>query len=664
MKGDRTMAWIQEGCDSRIASLAAVPGFPYPVDMASDPAAETMIDRLARDSHDVLLIEDSFPFQRTKKFLKMSEETQNRPVIIVLARNITVPASVSLMESGVFTIVSGEYTAEQAASAVSRAFANRRAFEKIMNLSDSLRHTKGRVEKKTLELRTEKGKLRRKMSEVSIMRRVAEWLGKARTLEEGLRDAVSPLCRFVGADSGAFLVSQGEDRWVGVDTGIPEIRRLLLLRDPERFRKAVFLRLFPDTLRIVSAEEGASGGCNAIAFPVRIKRRFLGYGLFWGEVLAPPSPATLRLLEGVGVQLGIFSENITLNAQVAGDRDRLAKVNEELNFLLNLASSLHEDPDMDAVFEWLCAEIRRFVPYLGVELVSLTGVSTLRTCGVADTRGPRRLLARHGIPASGPDLSRKVFSAPAGGPPVTASARGENGSHRWETPLSFGATRLGVLAVNLPDSPAEAVERLLRSVAAQLSLFLHNTMEREKVQEMATHDGLTGLYNFRSFREIFGREFERFLRYGRNLSLMMIDLDNFKGVNDTFGHQVGDKVLHTVAGIIHGSLRKTDYGFRYGGDEFVVLLPDRDAWQAEILARRIQAAVRKQVRGVPPFRFTLSVSIGIADCGAIVSREGEELLKRTDGALYKAKEGGRDRIEIADPAVRRAEDAGTRDALV
>ena len=222
---------------------------------------------------------------------------------------------------------------------------------------------------------------------------------------------------------------------------------------------------------------------------------------------------------------------------------------------------------------------------------------------------------------------------------------------------------MGGLSVNLAKAPTEGVERLLRSVAAQLSLFLHNTMEREKVHEMATHDGLTGLYNFRSFREIFGREFERFLRYGRNLALMMIDLDNFKEVNDTFGHQVGDKVLHTVAGIIQSTLRKTDYGFRYGGDEFVVLLPDRDASQAEILARRIHAAV-KLMRGVPPFRSSLSVSIGIADCGAIVSREGEELLKITDGALYKAKNGGRDRIEVAEPAAAPAADAEGRDALV
>ncbi|MGZ8430316.1 MAG: GGDEF domain-containing protein [Candidatus Deferrimicrobiaceae bacterium] len=510
MKVNRTMAWIQGGNESRVASLATSPGFPFPVKMASDSFAGPLIDRLAQDPRDVLLIEDSFPFQRTKQFLKKTEEAQARPVIIVLARNITVPASVSLMESGVFTIVSGEYTAEQVSSAVSRAFANRRAFEKVLKMNDSLRRSKGTIQ--------------------------------------------------------------------------------------------------------------------------------------------------------------------TLNAKVAEDRDRLATINEELNFLLRLATSLHEDPDMDAVFELLCGDLVRFAPYHGIELLSLVGDPVLRTCGVTGEGGQsanpggtarersriRRYLKHHGLPPDGPELLCKNFPAP-GGIPAVAGGPGSNRPNHWETRLSFGGEMMGDLSVYLSDAPTEGVERLLRSVAMQIGIFLHNTAERDKVQEMATRDGLTGLYNFRSFREIFGREFERFLRYGRNLSLMMIDLDHFKKVNDTFGHQVGDNALRMIAGIIQGSLRKTDYGFRYGGDEFIVLLPDRDSSHAEILARRIHTAVR-QVRGVPSIQSTLTVSIGIADCNAIVSPEAEELLKRTDGTLYKAKEGGRDRIEVAEPAAALTADAEERDA--
>jgi diguanylate cyclase (GGDEF)-like protein len=509
MKGDRAIAWVEEGGDSRAAILAASPDFPFPVEIASDSAAGPLIDRMARRPCAVLLIEDSSPFRRTRQFLKMTEEVQNRPVIVVLARDITVPASVSLMENGVFTVVGGEYTAEHAASAASRALANRRAFEKIVKLNDSLRQSKGTIQ--------------------------------------------------------------------------------------------------------------------------------------------------------------------TLNARVAEERDRLAKVNGELNFLLRLATSLHEDPDLDAVFESLCGNLVEFAPCRGIELLSLVGGPVLRSCGVTGERGDvavpggsprvrsriRRFLKRHNLSPDGPSPLFKAFPPPER---ISAAAGdgGSNGSSRWEIPLTFGGRMVGELSVNLSRAPTEDVERLLRSVGMQMSIFLHNTAEREKVHEMATRDGLTGLYNFRFFREVFGREFERFLRYGRNLSLVMIDLDNFKEVNDTFGHQVGDTALRTVAGIIQGSLRKTDYGFRYGGDEFVVLLPDRDSPHAEILARRIHAAV-KQVGGV---RASLTVSIGIADCGAIASREGEELLRRTDGALYRAKERGRDRIEVAEPVAAVAANAEGREALV
>lgn len=678
MKVERVVTWIEEGDDSRAAAVAGSAGFPFPVEVVAEPSVDEVIHRLERDPRNVLLIEDSLPFQRTRRFLKRTEDRQSRPVVIVLARIVDVQSSVSLMENGVFTVIPGEYTAAEVVAAVSRALANRRAFEKIMNMSASLRDSKGTIVKKTLELNAEKVKLHKKVSEVSIMRRVAEWLGKARTMEEGLNEMIVPLCRFVGADSGAFLISPGENRWVEVDTGLPGSRTVLLPRDPARFRNAVRLRLLPETMGFAPDEGEESPGWKAVAFPVRIKRRYLGYGLLWGSGFVPPAPATLRLLEAVGVQMGIYCENLTLNAQVSNDRDRLEKVNEELNFLLRLSSTLHEYPDMEAVFKGLCGELRGFIPYLGLELVSLTGVPTLRTCGFTGVGGlpggkgrtaqscalTHHLLDRHGIPTGGLDLLHKEVRLPEGmqSPPIRT--RGENSSRRWEALLSFGPIRLGVLAVNLPCAPGEDEERLLRSVAAQLSLFLHNILEREKVREMATHDGLTGLYNFRSFREIFGREFERFLRYGRNLTMVMIDLDDFKGINDTLGHQEGDKVLQSVAGIVQRNLRKTDYGFRYGGDEFVVLLPDQDAVQSEMFARRILAAVRKQFRGVSPYPSSFSLSIGIADCGSIASLDGEELVGRTDGALYRAKKSGKDRIEIAAPATPHAAVNGGCDARV
>lgn len=652
MKADRVMAWVMEN-----------EGFPCQVEITRVPAPELVVERLAFDPHEVLCIVDESPFARTRKILALTDEMPGRPVIITVTGAIDVPTSVELMEQGVFTIVSGWPGADRISAAISRAIDNRRAFEKILDISQSLQRSKSSLEKKTLELSVEKIKLRRKVTEVTLMRKVAEWLGRSKTLEEGISEVLPHLTRFVGAAYGVFLVSPEKDRWIECDTGVPGVNRLLLPRTVNHFRRAVPLVFSPDTMRIAVPREAGEVHPNAVAFPIRVKRRFLGYGIFWGEELPPPAQDTLRLLEAVGVQMGVFSQNISLQEQVETDRDRLARANEELNFLFRLATALHEDPDMDSVIEWLCREIGRFVPCTGMEIVSLVGAPTVRTCGHSNLHRCERkdyksyaaawadyLSSHHQIPAHAEDFTVRVFPYLLGASAGEKTEAAETAGHRWETVLSFGRRKLGLLVVHLPvHSAAErGRDRILKAVAAQLSLFLHNVAERETVRAMATHDFLTGLLNFRSFQDNFDREFERFVRYSRNLSLLMIDLDNFKRINDTFGHQVGDQVLREVGEILKKNLRKTDYAFRYGGDEFVVMMPDRSCDQAMIFAQRVRASVKQEIRGVHPYQFSLSLSIGIADCAVLSSKTKEELLQRADGALYQAKTRGRDRIQVAE----------------
>ena len=167
-----------------------------------------------------------------------------------------------------------------------------------------------------------------------------------------------------------------------------------------------------------------------------------------------------------------------------------------------------------------------------------------------------------------------------------------------------------------------------------------------QLRELAARDPLTGLYNRRHFNEVLGRRHAEACRYVTPLSCLMLDLDDFKGTNDTHGHQVGDELLILTALTVTSQLRAADVAARYGGDEFVVLLPQTTARRAHTLGERIAeklaAGVREQL---PHVKFT--VSIGVSSLQEGDSGEPDELVRAADRALYTAKSEGKNRIVAA-----------------
>ena len=164
-----------------------------------------------------------------------------------------------------------------------------------------------------------------------------------------------------------------------------------------------------------------------------------------------------------------------------------------------------------------------------------------------------------------------------------------------------------------------------------------------RLAELASTDTLTGLPNRRVFLERARTELALARRSGRPLSLLMLDIDHFKRVNDEHGHDVGDRALRLFAATTTGVVRQTDALGRLGGEEFGVLLPDTLADGAELVAEKLRAAVASaRGEGVPP----LTVSIGLAQLHRS-DRELDNLLRRADAALYAAKDGGRDRVATA-----------------
>jgi len=166
----------------------------------------------------------------------------------------------------------------------------------------------------------------------------------------------------------------------------------------------------------------------------------------------------------------------------------------------------------------------------------------------------------------------------------------------------------------------------LRHIQAQLS-------------QLATRDALTGLVNARAFAAQLTQELERNRRYPRPLALLYLDLDDFKVINDSHGHQTGDAVLRLVAESMRASVRQADVVGRLGGDEFAVLMPETDSALADAAAKRLAAGLRNVFKGTP----TVTASIGVVACVA-ADANTDELLRRADQAMYDAKKAGKDRV--------------------
>ncbi|MGK7346412.1 MAG: diguanylate cyclase [Candidatus Nitrospinota bacterium M3_3B_026] len=169
----------------------------------------------------------------------------------------------------------------------------------------------------------------------------------------------------------------------------------------------------------------------------------------------------------------------------------------------------------------------------------------------------------------------------------------------------------------------------------------------EQLERLSITDGLTKLYNFRHFSRRIQEEFYRARRYEGGLSLLMLDIDDFKKVNDTYGHPTGDDVLRQVAGEIRASSRQPDVAARYGGEEFTLMLPEVGLAGAAVRAERLRKSLeakRFEGKGKP---FSITVSIGVATYNPEIMEEPDDLVKAADKALYNAKEMGKNLVVMA-----------------
>lgn len=213
------------------------------------------------------------------------------------------------------------------------------------------------------------------------------------------------------------------------------------------------------------------------------------------------------------------------------------------------------------------------------------------------------------------------------------------------TPLVLGREVLGALSLSAsqPSIFSETDLQLLTSFGATATAAIHNAILYSETQDLATTDPLTGQLNRRTFFELGQREIERFQRFGRPLSWIMFDVDLFKYINDTYGHSAGDQVLTTIVERCCRVIRHVDILGRYGGDEFVILLPETDHHRAREIAERIRASIADSPMITDAGSVNVSISVGITEATPDTADLGL-LLNKADQALYKSKRAGRNTI--------------------
>jgi diguanylate cyclase (GGDEF)-like protein/PAS domain S-box-containing protein len=351
------------------------------------------------------------------------------------------------------------------------------------------------------------------------------------------------------------------------------------------------------------------------------------------------------------------------NAQLARTVTEAQQRAEELDALYNATSALLSTLDLETLLSKILdsaqnaiASADHVVLYLIHPDPDHQRIHT--STGEHDTRIQNYLFAPEGYVASAirsrnPLLIRDTQPVEAQGPAVQPP---EGARALIITPLLSEEEVLGALALssNRPGAFSDGDMRLLEGFAATTTAAIQNARLYADVQRLAVTDSLTGQLNRRGFVEMARRELERFQRYGRPLSLILLDIDRFKEINDTYGHLAGDDVLRFVATRCEQNLRQVDLLGRIGGDEFVILLPETDQETAVGVAERIRHAIHagtfyggegfeKVLFSRPPPN--LSVSLGVAQ--ALTTGAGlEELIAQADAALYDAKKNGSNRVVV------------------
>lgn len=374
-------------------------------------------------------------------------------------------------------------------------------------------------------------------------------------------------------------------------------------------------------------------------------------------IAVPLSVALVSMYAERGpIALAVFIPPLLTGAFVLGLGLRLEATNRELSVLNEVAQRIGSALELERVLDLILASVRRVVNY---------DVSILYLYDSA--KGELNPVVKRGQSVKGSVPAPKCLPIPLGAGTVGKVAETKEGrlisdlSHQTGqllgcpypvrslmlTPLIVEGELLGVLAVGSlrPMAFSDDHLRVLTVLASQASVAIANAIIYRRTEELATTDSMTGLYNYRYLLSRLDDELRKARARELQVSVIYVDIDNFKDYNDTYGHQTGDVILKKFAESLKKYVRESDVAARYGGDEFVIILPGTGYVEACVVARRLQEGIASHefVVDEVPVHVRLTVSVGVAsypDSGDTTF----DLISRADRAMYRSKRQGLDPI--------------------
>jgi diguanylate cyclase (GGDEF)-like protein len=510
---------------------------------------------------------------------------------------------------------------------------------------------------------------------VELLGTVAAAANEAGTVADALQTVVEEVCAFTGWPVGHAYIRGADGRLLSTD--------IWHLDDPERFEafrvasndpsfdisrglgagvlrtgRPQWITHFPERREMPRNHVAEAAGLQtALAFPVILHGEVVGLLEFFSTEHEPVNPESLDMMASVGTQLSHLFEREKselllqeANARLSRGIDELEHRNREAGLLNEMGDLLQSCESAEEAYEVVKDISSSLFPGDSGALFLRNPSRTLMEAAV--TWGPEAGEHEDFRPDECWGLRRgATYTVHADKAQPTCRHVKTCDTTTVCVPMTAQGEMAGLFHLRLGSQADDAAiarrEGIAHQVSERMALALANFRLREKLRRQSIRDPLTDLFNRRYIQETLERETSRALRAGTAMSVIMLDIDHFKRFNDTFGHDAGDAVLKLVAQTLVAAIRTEDIACRYGGEEFLLVLPDATLEQAEGRAEQLRAQVSDlklvhQGRSLDQVR----LSLGVASL-PVHGSTWEKVVKAADQALYRAKRGGRDRVMVA-----------------